>query len=544
MTARHRSRRGRRGLAKPLVGAFLALAGTLAPIDAPGLPEPLASLVGPSRASAQTDTGSVTEGTPDDCPDDPGNDEDQNDPSLCILTRPACAESPLQDEVEEADTEFLEPSAEFPDFCAMTVLESESVEDFRRCTSLRGFVVEEFETDEGRACRIIGPAACASGMHRVRHDECREVRRRTWSCDSGIPRNEFNTCYVAPDDYSGSHPACDGANPVLVVLSCEEYVGQDFLRDTDAPCTISYVTGRLGDHSNRHWCTYDASRLMVDCHNTATACPASTSLCIRRASATGGCDMIANTIRCRGLQADFLDPFGDVTADDVYTQGCTPCIVLPFESLPSECPGASAPSTTTNSHFEAAFRVREDFHSGSSRCGGVLIGGSLDDDCRGAPTCADPPSGHLTWAPSHSSLAAVVNSTIILDVVDIPTSTQTVELYSRRPLFWRRSIQYFEYSEADDGDPVVRMWPQVDPTRTYRAVDALFNSGECRIDRAPAFRIVVEELWPDDDQELIEDLFGDGSLAWWNDLSDQERRDRTRARGSRAVGRSVRSRAS
>ena len=55
-----------------------------------------------------------------------------------------------------------------------------------------------------------------------------------------------------------------------------------------------------------------------------------------RASETGGCNRASETILCRMHQADFLS--GAATAQGVRLQGCPPCVVLPFSSIPSSCP--------------------------------------------------------------------------------------------------------------------------------------------------------------------------------------------------------------
>ncbi len=541
----------RRVLFKPLLGAFLMLVGVLAPVESPDLPAPLDDLAGAPRASAQALTPTVFDGDPDPCPPDPLDPldprpwkEDRNDPSLCVLRGSACAEHPLQ----KGKGTYLSPSDEFPDFCEATVLESADASMYQACTSLRGYVIQDTTTPTGQECRMIQPARCTSELHRVGFNTCLRVQRRAWSCpEDTVPRNQFNSCYRPPPSHIGSNPACGRGAPAFPIVTCEEYVGGDFVRNPAPGMCNKFPTGdprsALEDHSaNQHWCRYKTSFLNVACHATGAACAPSYAFCVKRSSRTGGCDVVADTLRCRGLQADYLDLLLTVSANDVYRQGCTPCVVLPFQSVPAECPEEllQQPSFSTdsdaNSRHERAHTLQEDYLEGQATCVFTAhsSGVPMDSDCLRRPRCTDPPRGRIVWESNHHSGFAIVNSLITLNIEDIPNRS--------RPAWWLKnslvagfvlsteSGLLYEYSDSSLGDPVIRTWYRLNNPQTHGSVADIVR-GECIVRNWPDIRVLIEQLWPDNDKTAIEDLFGAGTLNWWTDLPPTEQRDRTKARG-------------
>ena len=531
---------------KWLLGALLVLVGVLAPVESPDLPAPLDGLAGAPRASAQALTPTVFDGDPDPCPNPPDSTdtrdwkEDRNDPSLCVLRDSACGEHPLDPGTH------LSPSVEFPDFCEATVLESADASMYQACTSLRGYVIQDTTTPTGQECRMIRPARCASQLHRVGFNTCLRVQRRAWSCpEDTVPRNQFNSCYRPPPSHIGSNPACGRGAPAFPIVTCEEYVGGDFVRNPAPGMCNSFPTGdprsALEDHSaNQHWCRYKTSFLNVACHATGAACAPSYAFCVKRSSRTGGCDVVADTLRCRGLQADYLDPLLTVSANDVYRQGCTPCVVLPFQSVPAECPNelSGEPSfSTDNSRQQSAHTYKEDWLEGSGSCVFTAhnSGVPMDSRCLRRLRCADPPRGRIVWESNHHSGFAIVNSLITLNIEDIPNSTREVwwltnTLVPGFVLSTNSGLRY-EYSDSSQGDPAIRTWYRVDTSQTHSSVADIVRRGECVVRDWPEFRVLIEELWPDNDETAIEDLFGAGTLNWWRNLTPPERQQHTEARG-------------
>lgn len=544
MTARRaRLWRCLRPLVKPLLGAFLALVGVLAPIESPDL-APFDDLVGAPRASAQA---TVVPGTPDGCadPSDTRWVEDTADPSRCVLDTPQCGEHPL------IPGTYLTPSTEFPDFCEVTVLESADASMYAACVDIPGYVTHETITLTDKECRIIAPSQCSPGQHRVEFDTCLRVRRQTWSCPADtFPRNQYNSCYDPPAT-TASNLACATSAPDFPIETCEEYVGEDYVRNPADPtlaCGTAFPTGdpssALQDHTaNQYWCRYDTSFLNVDCHATGATCTASYAYCIKRASRTGGCDVVADTIRCRGWQADYLDTSLTVSADDVFQQGCTPCVVLPFESVSAQCAGTGTlhqePSRASNLRIEWAHTYKVDFYESDRLCvHQAHVTGTMTNFCRQRVRCTDPPHGRLVWDSSHHSGFAIVNSPIILHVVDVPDTEQAVHLLqpmSRASIIMLRTITQYVHSDTSLADPIIRTWTGADPTRDYDTVDHITYFGECVVRARPEFRIIVEELWPDQDEAAIEDLFGPSALDWWTPLGSAARQQHTEARGFQYV---------
>ena len=79
----------------------------------------------------------------------------------------------------------------------------------------------------------------------------------------------------------------------------------------------------------------------------------------------------------------------------------------------------------------------------------------------------------------------------------------------------------------------MRLWPRIDASVRADSVALLVRAGECVFRHRPDFRLIVEELWPDDPQHHaeIERLFGVNALDWWNALTTPLQEARTAARG-------------
>ncbi len=522
-----------------LAGLLAALIAALAPVESPVPLGPLEGIVGQVPAEAQTPA--VGPGTPDPCP--VPLQPDSNDASLCVLSQLACSEHPLHAAYPLLAAHplhtgpYLVPSTEFPDFCEATVLDSYDLAAYTACTALAGYVIKTFTQGSDQACRMIRPTQCASSMHRTGVNTCRRVQRRIWSCPPGAtPTNQFNRCYQKPPDYTGSHPACQSGAPSFAISSCEEYVGQDFVRAPASVQCSSFDTGNTGPKlrdltgaSNLYWCQFDSSYLDAGCHGAGAPCTAADAVCVKRASTTGGCNAIAQAIKCRGLQAHYLA--GSRTAEDaenVYLQGCTPCVVLPFSPTPLDCPQdlRTNPTPSTISKLEDTHQRRGDWNSGNST----------------SSLCSDPPQGRLVWESSYHSGLAVVNSPVVLRVDDLPTATRhfryvRVVVKGTPPSlrgFGTVSRQYFVYADGSSGDTTVRAWPTFDTTLTYGSVDKIaWNGSLCLIRNLPDFRVRVEELWPDSDASDIRALFGSDALDWWEALTPAQQMSRTAARGAK-----------
>ena len=544
--------------AKWLLGAMLALIGVLAPVESPDLPGPLEDVAGARSAFAQI--GLVDIGTPNNCRVTPAlwspqpADPDYETAPECVLQIAPCLPTPWD------SSQYLQRSAQYPELCEISVSSSDA--NYSACVAMTGVVV----IDNGSVCRIIQNAICPSGV-RISPANCRTVERRTWTCPADfIPRNEFNTCYKpATTGYIGTHPVCGAGAPTFPISSCEEYVGLDHTdpSDPNARTCVGYglVDNPRAGTSSDYWCEFDTSLLELRCHAVGIICPQRPALCLKRASQTGGCSVIAKTIRCRVLQASYAA--GTIQLENVRAALCEPCVVLPFQSIPASCPDDLTEEPTQESRsrgrnvaLRAILREERDIAINDTLCypvaggtdgrGNRFRGGEpLADhpNCAALePPCPDPSPGRLAWASSHSSQLAVVNSAVTIEILDIPTVYRT----QRYGYTWGSAIRtsirtVVEYPEPDPAEPenIMRLWNYPNSTITYSSVADLANSrvsgtSECFLYYLPLFKVIVRELWPDNpsDRLEIDELFGADALQWWNNIpTNEERERRTNAQG-------------
>ena len=475
---------------------------------------------------------------------------------------------------------------------------------YRRCRGLSGFVVTSVAATPGTVCRILTPIECPTftavssdgstfrvAAHRTGSQSCVAVRRRAWTCDSAagyVPSNTFNSCYLpasAPDcSPDGSdpmldlcwpdiHPACGNGAPEFPLgpsedfrrahpnstatrsqLACAEYVGDDFTqqrscrhrRDDPDLYPISFDPG-----GNPFWCSYEAWLLRPECHriqNRPTDCSNSGSAsCIKRASRTGGCDRVGQTILCRVVQAALER--GDATVDEVEQFGCRPCQQLPFSELPGRCTASASQAGRPRSPLGALERVlaiKRDYPASSSQCSAVTTTAEYDSNsaCRGLPVCADPPKGRVAWASQHQSGLAIVNSAVevsVLDVLDVLEQRRTPFVAfdvnygdpSSPSIVFAGTYHYQHFTDATEPGSVSKATTlQLGDANQQFDLDSWPADGsECTPRDRPYFDLIVEELWPDHDDDEIRNLFGSDSLEWWDELSAEDKQDQTAARG-------------
>lgn len=575
------------------MGAALAAIALVSPLESGLLPGPAGGLAG---SAAAQEPPSVVDGDPGDCPTTrPPTEIDYQpdaDGSLCVLMLWACPASPVvnpaglmrlsvaPDDVAQRLFEFGHDPGDitygddglerYPEFCEERVYRSESPEDHHACTILTGHTV----LDDGELCRILYPVTCVAGLHQDGSHTCRAVQRRSWTCDPGYrPSNRFPICF-RPVDSSGSDtvPACRRGAPDLGVFddgerACDRYVGRDVLTSPGDIACRSYTTGafrglagfkrvrmRSNPGGNRYWCEFNAARLRLYCHGPdqpADECGAQPALCLKRASRTGGCDRIIETIRCRAHQTALAQ--GRTTAETLRQQGCTPCVNLPFQ--PPTCQDEAVLMTQTSrrnsvlyrySRQEGILRCRIDF-----RVDPLVYGGSSTRRCPSEPApaqvCADPPTGALEWHSNRFSGLAVVNVPVIVRIVDLPFEFSEYGGLYYEPE-WRRRPRIVQStaprelplrSDAASPDARPRQLFNIDPSGRYRSVHEIARQ-ECVPRDIPLFNVEVRELWPDRpaDRQAITEMFGADALhGWWDDDSlsaaqlESSRRRLTEARG-------------
>ncbi|WP_419553059.1 hypothetical protein [Candidatus Poriferisodalis sp.] len=602
---------------RTLLCAIVAVGSVLSPWESGLLPEPLQHLLGADEAQAQTPPPpTVVPGMPEACPTAPADwspqpgDADYGTQSECVLELPACPESYLYASgfmrLSVPPTDF---AVQFPDldpgdllytdigleryqhFCEERVLDTEA--EYSVCQNATGVAVKSYIDGGVDGCRILTPIRCPAGLQQVTATTCRGVQRRMWTCAMAgdIPRNEFNSCYRDAGGSALNHPVCGTGAPVFAVGTCEEYVGADFVDSPADDCLGAYSTDTpvinsagdlviagaaqitLANTANPHWCQHDAQLLRSVCHRTdsrrlADCDPPVSALCLRRASQTGGCDAVAQVIRCRAYEVAWRQEPDTMTLAEVRINGCSPCHVNPFQRMRKD--GRQDPLRVTG------LRTCPTDMYASPRQGfskGVRIDGieqydestqhkelhRLKDD---NGECADPPAGRLTSSPTHHSGLAVVNSAVLVHVSDIRyrwearpprhflVSTDPPlagpDSYNAR---WR-----VRYHDGDEADVAVRTWNTANDSTPFATVSELADKSECVPQHAPTFRLVVRELWPDDgptydegnadcvysgtvpvpdgnDAEMMLALFGSDALRWWCALSQDQRKSRTAAHG-------------
>ena len=542
-----RGRFPRPGCRRLLVCLVLTLATLVAPLESGLLPSAIPELAG-RQAAAQLST--VQPGQADPCEEGWEADGDS-----CRIERFACPSSPFD------PSRQMHLSTEFPEFCEETVQRSVDPDNYGRCAApLQAFVV----IDDGETCRALQLRTCEIGT-RIDSDLCRATKRRSWNCNNhltrAIPRNQFNSCYVVPTNVRAPDAACTNTAPDLVVIKCTDYVGTDFVEPpSDAPCD-SYDTGNapaMTDSANQYWCSFNPSYLKIVCHGdapSATECsPTSTAMCLKRASGTGGCDGIAQTMFCRDQQHSYDAQHSAALDDNTIDQrersslqlrainvrqeyGCEPCLILPFEPVPQHCPldtreeipgrfpGSPGQFQALHQRQSINLRARACQHLQTFRTD-VTMGGCADAE----PVCDTPTSGNPTWSSTHFSGAAVTNSSVIVQLHDVPStyrsrpSSLSLAVLKSGNLNWGSRREYAEYpgSGLAPSGQLVRTWSEPPAELTTGSTADLANrTSECIVLFLPLFRLSVEELWPDrrEDAEAIASLFGPEALDWWNHLA-------------------------
>ena len=547
-------------VAKAAIGAALVLLGLLAPVET-NLPGSLQDRLGSTEAAAQPST--VQTGTPDACPAGYTAVVD-----LCRVEQPACPYSPLD------PTRLMQRSTEFTEFCEETVTAAANPVEYAVCAApLQGHVV----MDDGTSCRVLQLRTCEVGS-RIDSEWCRSTIRRSWTCPqpNAISRNQFNTCYIVPTGAISSTTVCATGAPDLVVIDCAAYVGSDFVEPPGSvPCS-SYFTGTaptLADVANAYWCEFDESYLKVVCHSTTPPpgeCALPLAMCLKRGSGTGGCDGIAHTILCRSLQFDYEQQHATAMADNminrteeqdlrtlsavVRADGCEPCLILPFEPLPSHCPadtGETARPFSLRVHQFQAIEQEHDIETNHSKCAHLntwqqttmVNPNNPSLDCATiASRCDSPSPGNPVWSSTHFSGVAVVNSPVIVRLHDSPytfreyPSSLSLNTLVNGNIRWRRKYAEFPGSGLVGSGQVVRTFSRPPSSLTTDSPALMGNrSNECVAVSLPLFKLIVEELWPDRpaDAAAITAMFGSTALDWWSNLASipGAQRRLTEARG-------------
>ena len=551
---------------RPLLGVLLAIVGVLAPVESAELPAQLDSVAGTSAVLAQR---AVMDGIPGGCPTNPVPWSPTLAGSECQLDMEPCLRVPVI--VSSIDSYVLRFSTlyhdtdgltlnEYPGFCELRILDVNDPAAYATCQAMTGFAVVEQDVDRivggvvqtDALCRLLQPAACPVGV-RIDVDNCRAIQRRPWNCPGRwLPTNEYNRCYLPPPQFTGTvHPACGNGAPVFVAQDCADYVGDDF---PAAPAVIDCVNDfptanppdpntalsrnpRAGTASD-YWCEFDTRFLNVVCHGLnppPAECAQSLALCLKRATETGGCRAIANSIRCRSLELDYDADL--LTAIEVRLESCQPCIVLPFRPLPPDCPDdlSAEPRPTGSTHMFRLLRIKLDYNVASGACT-PDSNGNLSAACLAQPNCADPARGRITWSSTHFSQVAVVNTPVIVSVREIPAELRRGGMrFSGGRLRLTRYMLPYPVSPAGSFGYSMARFGNIDPADgTLDTVNGVVsNTGECLFKREPQFQLTIRELWPDNPADLadIDSLIGPNVLDWWRALTPQEREDRTLERG-------------
>ena len=536
-------------------------------------------------------------------PDYPTLWQVSGDGSECILKLPACPISPIglrlmwpsvASDRTAMTFDYLDPRdganglwtdtytnlglARYPEFCEDRV-DDTNTPVFEHCKdNVTGHVVTLYAS----GCRVLTPLACPEartlgvGMNRDGAQSCRAVQRRAWTCTPRYEQaNTFNSCYLPASlpTNPGAHPACGPGAPEFPLgpsaeflrrypntsanssqLACAEYVGEDFTdqrscQQMSDPNDFLINFGLVG--GNDYWCSYEVWLLRTACHdvgNRPQDCSNAEAYCIKRASRTGGCDQVAQTIWCRVLELAFAQRLA--TLEDVQQFGCDPCPTLPFDSsgTPPHCPTPTS-DREPSERMKRILRVRGNLDYNYSGCYGVDDHDAFlaNSACMSRPACTSPPRGRIEWESGHGSGRAVVNSPVTVSVVDVPVrrvqeGTLTFRLQRpSRPFTGRLNLLHYE-DTVGENVPAPRLRNFVispaDGTGRYSSVADMLSTEwrrqayECTARDDPVFNILVQELWPDQerDQEEIRHLFGADALQWWDDLTFAQRRAITEAR--------------
>ena len=521
LVARRAGSRGSpRRVGRWVVAAGLLVAGVMAPADS--LPGPLDALAPAPPVEAAA--GTVVAGTPVDCstidpdPDDSsttwmpedGTDADDRE---CVLTADAvCPDGHVKPASGDPP-----PYLCYPQSCTAP-FNVDQLGDYR-------VPLPSVDTSGFNQCQVFQLTVCSAGIGPTHEGRCRYVQRRSWECPDGegyAQHNRFNTCYQPHTEVTGTPPPCDTATgaPDLPLLSCEDYAGDDYDNSKDCDADISsHLSDRAGGDASAYWCEFDASDLSVGCHRSpvpsGTDCAQSTGVCLKRASTTrgqdlralGGCRAIARNIECAIHQADYADRVGtaadlEALARDIRAAGCEPCRVMPFEPLdPAECPDSALSGLPTTVDLEN-LQQRLGFGIGRPQKQAFQSKSSSE-------YCQELPPGRLTWSTLSFTGTAMVNSRVRMDL---------------------------EWDEANiTRTPGKGTSPGLNLCFLNDSPATLLDS-----ERKPRPYFVVEAvpLWPagdpgdsDDtgDRDLLEELFGEDSLGWWDALSAEQQAERTAA---------------
>ena len=529
-----------------LLGAVLLLAILVAPLQPGLLPGPAERLASESQAHAQNRSPFVVDGEPLDC--DAGWTPDGN---LCRFDGPACPSSPYNDirrargeapQQMQASTDFTETS--YPEFCEERVNDSD-LEMYNHCVSLTGFAVIRAETE----CRTLQLRTCEVGLQ-VSLDWCRAETRRSWTCpDDTIPRNEFPTCYVVQTTAPPSQ-VCAGGAPELRLVSCEDYIGTDFI---DSVMCDVYGNGfDLGDVRSLQ------QRLLVRVQRVVPRYRVPQPPSLR------GLAGRVPQARQRNRRLRRHRPSRPCAATSSRTtwhrpNPCWPtptphsqtCSTLLRQRTPCACRGASRARLCRSSRFQITAPTTAQtippttpspaYNARPSTARSSRVSRTLRPDV----PCGRPPTGVPAWTSTHSSGVAVVSSPVVVQVRGVPVSFRPAPppkygesdgLNVFRDLIELDRLRSWAVSPGVAGTPsdssLLRTYQIRDPGDDFSGAHDLGNeSWDCVVEGLPAFTLFVEELWPDKDEGAIRSLFGTVSLDWWDAMSEDEQHRRTEHRG-------------
>ena len=504
-----------------MVAAGLLIASIAAPADLPG---PLDALAPTPPAEAAS--GTVIAGTPDPCSAvDPDPDDSSTDWIVVSGANPDDRECVLTTDAV-CPANHMKPAAGNPPPYLCYPSRCSDAFDVDRLADY-WVPLPSVDTSRTNMCHVFELTVCSAGIGPTHEGMCLYVQRRSWTCPNEYDQhNRFNTCYQPHTEVTGTPCDTSTGAPDLPLLSCENYVGDDYEDTKDCDDISSRLTDRAGGAAADYWCEFDASRLSIACHRSpvpsSANCAHSTGVCLKRAStprgqqlrALGGCRAIARNIECAIHQANYADNVDTATdlealARTIRAAGCEPCRVMPFEPLDlGECPDSvlnNTPTTVDLDNQEQRLRFRVScsqklaLQNKSSIRPIHHAPWKLEEPCglRPAfqnksitPYCQELPPSRLTWSTPSFTGMAMVNARVRLDLA----------------------------------------WDEASITRAPgRATDKGLNICFLHPNRRPYFVVEVEPLWPAGDRDLLEELFGSDSLGWWDALSAEQQAERTAA---------------